>query len=204
MNFLSIKEKMNFKKRVYNNRSDFFNDLFFFFRNIPNFIKSIYKKRINAAFREKLMVAASAVLDCKYCSWLHTEIALSKGVGKEEIKKILGKEIGKFSEDEAVALIFAQHYSERGGRPEKKAEERFYKYYGEEKARDILNYIRAIYFGNLAGNTVDAFLSRIKGKPAEGGNIWNELIVFLILSPYFFVILPIVASIHHFLYWIKK
>jgi len=195
---------MNFKKRVYNNRSDFFNDLSFFFKNIPNFIKSIYKKRINAAFREKLMVAVSAVLDCKYCSWLHTEIALSKGVGREEIKKILGKEMGKLSEDEAIALIFAQHYSEMGGRPEKEAEERFYKYYGKERARDILNYIRAIYFGNLAGNTVDALLSRIKGKPAEESNIWSELIIFLILSPYFFIILPIVASIHHFLYWIKK
>ncbi|MDI6768932.1 MAG: hypothetical protein QMD04_04580 [Anaerolineales bacterium] len=36
-----------------------------------------------------------------------------------------------------------------------------------------------ITFGNLFGNTFDALLSRLTGKPAAGSSVWSELGVIL-------------------------
>ncbi|NCP16180.1 hypothetical protein GW866_03945 [bacterium] len=36
-----------------------------------------------------------------------------------------------------------------------------------------------ITFGNLFGNTFDALLSRLAGKPAAGSSVWSELGVIL-------------------------
>jgi AhpD family alkylhydroperoxidase len=182
----------SFRKRIYT-ISSFFHDLSAIIESTPVIIKTSRTKRVTKAFREKLFVAVSNVLGCRYCSWLHTEIALSKGVDKKEITKLLSQDIGEFPEDEAVALAFAQHYSETGGRPKKDAERRFYQYYGREMARDILKYIEMMYFGNLAGNTVEAFLERLKGRPVEESNFWGELIIFSLTSPYFLIILPLLT-----------
>jgi AhpD family alkylhydroperoxidase len=182
----------SFRKRIYTLNS-FFHDLSAITASIPDLIKVSRTKRVTKAFREKLFVAVSTVLGCRYCSWLHTEMALSKGVDKKEITKLLSQEIGEFPEDEAVALAFAQHYSETGGRPKKDAEQQFYQYYGGEMAKDILKYIEMMYFGNLAGNTVEAFLERLNGRPAEESNFWGELIIFLLTSPYFLIILPLLG-----------
>jgi len=185
----------SFHKRIYTT-SRFFHDFSAIIESIPDVIKAPRTKRVTKAFREKLFVAVSNVLGCRYCSWLHTEMALSKGVDKKEIQKILSQEIGDFPEDEAVALAFAQHYSETGGRPKKDAEQRFYQYYGREMARDILKHIQMIYFGNLAGNTVDAFIERLKGRPVEGSDLWGELVIFPLTAPYFLIILPLLAFVY--------
>jgi AhpD family alkylhydroperoxidase len=182
----------SFRKRIYT-ISSFFHDLSAIIESTQVIIKASRTKRVTKAFREKLFVAVSNVLGCRYCSWLHTEIALSKGVDKKQITKLLSQDIGEFPEDEAVALAFAQHYSETGGRPKKDAEQRFYQYYGREMARDILKYIEMMYFGNLAGNTVEAFLERLKGRPVEESNFWGELIIFSLTSPYFLIILPLLT-----------
>lgn len=49
-------------------------------------------------------------------------------------------------------------------------------------ARDILAYIRMITFGNLLGNTLDAFFSRLAGRPAPGSTLWDELGVLLLTA----------------------
>lgn len=183
-----------FRKRVYTLRN-FLRDLAMLIFHSHDFLKTAQKKQISSAFREKIMVAVSNVLGCKYCSWLHTEMALREGVDGKEIKKILAWEIGDFPENEAIALAFAQHYSESYGRPKGALQKRFFDYYGEEMAKDILNYIRAIYWGNLAGNTVEAFIYRLRGKPVERGSFFSEFLVFLITAPYFLIIVPLIVFV---------
>jgi len=185
--------KNDFRKRIYTNLSDFFLDLLSFIINSSVYVKNIKNNEISRELREKLMVAVSGVLGCKYCTWLHSEMALSHGVDPGDIQRLLSSELGDFPEEEAVALAFAQNYSETEGKVPEQARQRFYKYYGRKKARDILGYIQIIYFGNLSGNTVDALLERLKGHPVEGNNSWEEVIIFLLSSPYFFGILPLLA-----------
>ncbi|MBN2283243.1 MAG: carboxymuconolactone decarboxylase family protein [Deltaproteobacteria bacterium] len=181
------------RKRIYNTLDGFFHDLFLLGANGFAYIRNARNATVSDALREKLMVAVSGVLACKYCTWLHSEMALTHGVKSAEIQKLLSQEMGYFPEDEAVALAFAQHYSESGGCPREEAEKRLYDYYGKKKAQYILSYLQIIYFGNLAGNTVDAFLDRLKGSPAEGSDPGNEIIIFLLLAPYYLAMLPVLA-----------
>ena len=78
------------------------------------YAKNIKAKGVSHKLRERLMVAVSGVLECKYCTWLHSEMALSHGVDAKDIQELLSTEIGKFPEEETVALAFAQHYSKTG------------------------------------------------------------------------------------------
>ncbi len=184
--------KKDFSKRTYRLK-DFLYDLITLFSSCPYLIRAAYEKTIEPVFREKIMVAVSNVLGCKFCSWLHTELLLKEGVDKKEITKILASEIGSFPEHEAIALAFAIHYSETQGRPKRELWEKFFNYYGEDTAKSILSYIRAIYWGNLTGNTVEAFLYRLRGRPAEGSKFLDELVIFSLTAPYFLIILPLIV-----------
>jgi len=186
---------MAFQSRIYNSLGDFFYDFLRFIINSFAYIRNASNRRVEQPLREKLMVAVSGVLECKYCTWLHSEMALTHGVDEAEIQKLLSSELGDFPEDESVALAFAQHYSESGGKPNDGAKARLFNYYGAKKAQDILSYIQIIYFGNLSGNTVDAFLSRLKGQAVEDSNLFTEVVIFMIVGLYYLGILPILAHV---------
>jgi len=135
--------------------------------------------RINKPFAEKIMLTVTRVNGCRYCSYGHSRAALAVGVSETELQKLLSGEIGAFPEQEAVALAFAQHYAEACCQPDPDAWQRLVDYYGPEAARDIRAYLRMITFGNLFGNTFDALLSRLAGKPAPGSRLRDELGVLL-------------------------
>jgi len=184
------------RTRVYTKVSTFFYDFLCFIMNSLACVRNTTKKApVSHALREKLMIAVSGVLSCRYCTWLHSEMALTHGVDAVEIQKLLSMEIGDFPDEEAIALAFAQHYSETGGRPRETARKRLDNYYGRKKAAQIVSFIQIIYFGNLSGNTVDAFLNRCKGKPADESNLWSETVIFLLTAPYYLIILPLLAAI---------
>jgi AhpD family alkylhydroperoxidase len=117
---------------------------------------------VSRAFAEKIMIAVTAVNDCRYCAHFHTGMALKEGIPPDEIQKILSREIGDFPEEEAVALAFAQHWAETAGDPDPEVERRFRDYYGPQISTDILNWMRMIRMGNLSGNTLDAVLWRLR------------------------------------------
>jgi AhpD family alkylhydroperoxidase len=135
--------------------------------------------RLSQAFAEKIMLSVTRVNGCRYCSYGHSRAALAVGVSEAELQKLLQGEIGDFPEQEAVALVFAQHYAETCCQPDPAAWQRLVVYYGPETARDIQAYLRMITFGNLLGNTFDALLSRLAGKPAPNSRFRNEIGVIL-------------------------
>lgn len=135
--------------------------------------------RISRAFAEKLMLAVTRVNGCRYCAYGHSRAALAAGVPQEEIQCLLAGDLGCFPAEEAVGLAFAQHYAESRGQVDPAAWQRLVETYGEATAQDILPYLRMITFGNLYGNTFDALLSRLTGKPAPGSSLWSELGVLL-------------------------
>jgi AhpD family alkylhydroperoxidase len=135
--------------------------------------------RINRAFAEKIMLTVTRVNGCRYCNYGHSRAALAAGVSETELQYLLSGELGAFPEHEAVALAFAQHYAESNCRPDPSARERLLAYYGPETSRDILAYLRMITLGNLYGNTFDAILSRLAGKPAARSRFLEEIGVIL-------------------------
>ncbi len=130
------------------------------------------------------MMAVTGVNGCRYCSHVHTKMALESGCLPHEIQAILSQDLGQCREDEAIALAFAQHYAEMKGTPSLDTFRRVRKYYGRERATDILHYIQLITIGNLAGNTLDAFRSHLSGHPGERRSSFFEFVFFLIGSPF--------------------
>jgi AhpD family alkylhydroperoxidase len=149
-----------FEKRFYTPRT-LLHDLRDILAHMGEFRDTVRSRRVSRAFAEKIMMAVTAVNGCRYCAWFHTKLALQEGVPPEEIQQILGKEVDDFTEDEAVALAFAQHWAEMAGHPDPEAERRFRDYYGPQISADILNWMRMINTGNLLGNTWDAILWRL-------------------------------------------
>jgi AhpD family alkylhydroperoxidase len=146
---------MKFRKRKYNNPKDFFSDLWFPIRNWNQLRITAKKKLISSAFRERLMLAVTAVNGCRYCSYFHAKQALESGIGAEEISHLLSGDIGNCPQEEAVALIYAQHWAESNANPDPEAFERLKQTYGVEKTKAIHLMLQMIRIGNLSGNTID-------------------------------------------------
>ena len=96
------------------------------------------------------------------------------------------------AEDEVPALLYAQHYAETDRNPDPEMVEKLTAYYGEEKAQQIQLVIRMITFGNLSGNTFDAFLSRLKGVKAQNSSALFEFFFFLFSAPALLPLRPVI------------
>ena len=159
---------MKFKKRTYNNLKDCFGDLWFPLRNRKRLREITRKKLISPAFRERLMLAVTTVNGCRYCSYFHTKQALKSGVSQEEVSQLLSGDIANIPEDEAVAVIYAQHWAESDAHPDPEALKKVQQTYGIEKTEAIHLMLRMIRMGNLLGNSWDYFLYRISFGKLRG------------------------------------
>lgn len=116
---------------------------------------------IDAAFRERLMMAVTAVNGCRYCSYAHTKQALMEGIDRDEIEALQGGVFESCPRDELPALLYAQYWAETQGRTEPAARERIVEKYDEETMKAIELTLQTIQMGNLLGNTVDYVLYRL-------------------------------------------
>ena len=167
-----------FHKRIYTFPA-FKTDVREIFDHIDDLRRAARGVRVSKAFAEKLMLVVSSVNGCRYCCYGHSRAALAAGVSESELQSLLALDLGAFPANEVTALTFAQHYAESNCQPDAAARQRLVMYYSEETAQDILAYLRMITFGNLLGNTFDALLSRVAGKPAAESCLSSELSVLL-------------------------
>jgi AhpD family alkylhydroperoxidase len=174
----SNKQPQPFNKRIYS-LSTFIEDARAVILNMDDLRTAARGGRVSRAFAEKIMLVVSQVNGCRYCTYGHTRAALAAGVSEAELQKLFRGEFGEFPKDEVVALTFSQHYAESHCQPDPLAWQRVVDFYGEQTARDILAYLRMITFGNLLGNTFDALLSRLAGRPAPGSRLLDEMGVLL-------------------------
>jgi len=161
---------MKFKKRTYKNLKELFSDLWFPIRNRGRLKEVMNKGLISAPFRERLMLAVTAVDGCRYCSYIHARQALKSGVTPEEISQLLSGDVDDCPEKEAMGVIYAQHWAESDAHPDSEAVRRLQQTYGVEKAEAIHLMLRMIRLGNLLGNSWDYLLYRIsfgKWRPNE-------------------------------------
>jgi len=172
-----------FNKKVYT-FSLFFNDIFFLISKIGEFNKLKKNTEINEVFSEKIMTVCSAVNGCVYCKWFHAKQSIKSGIPANEVKELLNLQFGTAVSDfELTGVLFAQHYAETNRKPDDMMLQKLYTEYGEKNANHIILNIRMIFFGNLYGNTLDAFISRIKGIKAENSSLIFELWFFITNLP---------------------
>jgi AhpD family alkylhydroperoxidase len=152
---------MKFKKRIYNSPEDFISDVLFPFKNRKKLRWVMRGTLISPAFRERLMLAVTAVNGCRYCSYFHTGEALKSGLSREEISRLLSGESATCPPEEAPAVIYAQHWAESNARPDPVALQKLEEIYGREKTDAIHLVLRMIRIGNLSGNSWDYLLYRV-------------------------------------------
>jgi AhpD family alkylhydroperoxidase len=144
----------------------------------PVLVRALIRPRISRALREQVMLGVTSVNDCRYCNWGHTALALRNGVDLAALRQTLGS--GSLSTDstpDEVAILYAQHVA--SGHGDAGAERALAAVWTPDEQAEIRAYITAITFGNLTGNSADAWLARLNGVPVEGGHPAGEAIAAL-------------------------
>lgn len=178
-----------FTKKIYTFKT-LWSDIGFLFSHFKQIRGLSKNKDINKVFFEKIMSVVTAVNGCRYCEWFHAKQSLEAGMDTKEISDMFELQFHtSASEFELPALLYAQHYAETNRMPDVEMNQKLNEFYGEKTASDIRLIIRMIYFGNLTGNTFDAFLSRFKGQKAEGSSIVFEFFFFIFNAPFLLPIL---------------
>ena len=176
------RREMGEGKRLYSPRF-----LFRFFDDVFAHLSDMKLMRdpnlLDEAFFERLMLAVTEVNGCRYCSYFHTGEALKAGLSDAEVQGLLSGDQSEAPEEQAVALVFAQHYAEQAGVPDADAMARLIEVYGELRAQAILSAIRVIMIGNVTGNNFDALVHRLKGQKFEDSSLGSELGVLLGVIP---------------------
>ena len=185
------KMKPQFDKKIFTART-FIKDIGFIITKVTKFKSAYRNEKIGKAFIEKIMSVVTAVNGCTLCEWYHAKLAVESGISEEEMKNMLNLQFQADASDfELTALLYAQHYAETNRNPDEEMTNKLFDYYGDEMANNIILLIRGIFFGNLLGNTWDAVLSRLKGKPAENSNVFFEffffLSTFIVMTPAMFL-----------------
>lgn len=138
-------------------------------------LKSQKKGIVSKAFNERIMLAVTEVNGCKYCSYYHTRIAVKEGISKAEIRAMHTGKMTDIPEDQAPALMYAQHYADTRGKPDPETRAGFVSYYGEEKAQGIEASIKVITAGNIYGIAIDGLMRRLRGKKMKDSKLSYEL-----------------------------
>jgi len=125
---------------------------------------------IDAAFRERLMLAVTAVNGCRYCSYGHAKRALVEGISDQEVAALQVGDLENSPAEELPALLYAQHWAETKGDPDAIARGRVIDRYGEDTVSQIELILRMIQMGNLLGNTMDYVLYRVSFGWLGGGS----------------------------------
>ena len=155
---------METKIKTLKGAGNFFSLFFSIFGVMMSLRKVPKNKRISKELCEKISLAVSGVNECAYCTWLHTRNALEQGIRDEEIKKLLSGDFGSLAENEATALVYAQHWADTDGVVSGGAREKVIDRFGEGGTAHIEAYIRVVYFGNLCSNTVKIYEDNKTGK----------------------------------------
>jgi AhpD family alkylhydroperoxidase len=152
----------------------------------PVLVRALICPRTSRALREQVVLAVTSVNDCRYCNWGHTALALRNGVDMNALRQTLDcGSPSAGSTPEEVAILYAQHVASGQGEVDPSAERALADAWSLAGQAEIKAYITAITFGNLAGNSADAWLARLRRLPVESGHPVGEAIAALAGLPVF-------------------
>ncbi len=124
-------------------------------------IKNRKTNLVDPHFVERLQLAVTEVNGCAACSYQHTQMALAQSMSNEKINSFLSGSDDYTKEEEAKAIMFAQHFADSRGFPKNYAYKAIEEEYGKKDANVILSAVQAIIAGNMYGILFSTFLSRL-------------------------------------------
>ena len=150
-----------FGRRIYPSLSAFFADLKALLAKRDRMRPLMRGELIDIAFRERLMLAVTAVNGCSYCSYAHARQALAEGIELEEVRELQDGLVENSPREEIPALLYAQHWAETAGNPDLAARKRVVDVYGVDALNDMELALQTIQMGNLLGNSMDFIVYRL-------------------------------------------
>jgi len=150
-----------FNRRIYPNLSTFLSDFKAIMARRGQMKPLMRGETLEAGFRERLMLAVTAVNGCRYCSYAHARQALVAGIEEAEVKTLLSGTVEDSPARELPALLYAQHWAETRGAVAESARARLLEAYDLQTVEAIELSLRTIQMGNLMGNTWDYVLFRL-------------------------------------------
>ena len=154
-------------------------------------VASAYRgQRLTPAFSEKLMLVVTSVLRCRYCNWVHSELAARFGVGLADIEALLAGDISVAPEEEQAALAYAIDYASNGNPQSADS----LSCYPEAVIRDIRALVEFVVLTNKLGNTFDAFVARLHGQAAHESSIFVEASVAMLMAPMYSAVAIVTAK----------
>jgi len=149
-----------FRRRFYHKPSELSRDLREIWRERGRVRALMKGKLIDAAFRERLMLAVTEVNRCRYCQYAHARMALIAGLAQSDVDSLVAGNLQGSPPEQVPALLYAQHWAETEADPDLAARRRVLEVYGSEQLGSIELSLRMIRVGNLIGNTWDYLLYR--------------------------------------------
>ncbi len=160
---------------------------------------------MNKKLKERIMLAVTEVNGCQMCSYVHTKIALSSGMSTKNIQAILNGDTSCVPANEAVAVLFGQHFADSKENPSQEATNRLIAEYDIQKSELILAACHMITMTNGMGTSMDYFFRRIRFKRNKQSSILLEIVnplmtmvLFPILVLYGYLTHPFIKQ--HFLH----
>lgn len=150
-----------FKRRTYGNLGEMLADLVWPFQHRKKLQEAMRSGLVSPQFRERLMMAVTAVNECRYCAFYHARESARVGLPGQEIRALLSGELALAPEEELPALLYAQHYAEQNGRPDPITRQSLKTTYGAARAEAIETVLHLIRTGNLLGNSTDWLLHKL-------------------------------------------
>ena len=149
-------------------------------------IKAIYDGRLDAGFREQLMVAVAFQNQAPYCNWIHRTWASLAGVSDEELENIEKLNLDDLDPKVATAVIYvlALVSSDWQDAP-RDLRQQMQEHFTWREIQDIELIAHSMDFGNRGANTWEAMHSRLKGQPMEGSDLLSEIFFSYLIPPLF-------------------
>lgn len=107
-----------FKQWYYRSLGEMGRDVVWPFRHRSQLKWAMGGGLVDFAFRERLMLAVTAVNDCRYCSYFHAQEALKANLSETEIQTLLTGTVENVPAEELPALLYAQHWAESDAKPD--------------------------------------------------------------------------------------
>lgn len=151
-------------------------------RSMPDLIRC--RDQMGGPFIERLMLAVTEVNGCPACAYEHAKMALRAGMDSDEIRQMLSGEYDGAPDNELPAIMFAQHYADSRGNPDRAAWAAIEKQYGSDLASGILGVVRVMMWGNVIGLAYSGLQAKISGESLKGSSTPRDaaMMIFSVLN----------------------
>ncbi|BBX30099.1 hypothetical protein GCM10009632_31300 [Mycolicibacterium alvei] len=169
--------RRGFRKRIYS-VPQLMDDALVLVGRGPNVARPWREHTIDPALRERVMFAVATVNECRFCAYVHNELALKNGADRDELARLVALDSAAVTDADLVAVAWAQSRAEADlGPAGSHLQDALREHYSALQRADLDTVVRVMTLSNRAGNTLEALLERLHGRPAANSRLVDEMLV---------------------------